>query len=467
MVLQKGISFFLLPIYTLYLSPADYGVLGVSSSLSSFISIFITFSLGASAGRFYYSHNKDEAYSQKLYGTIITIVLINSIFWGSLFILLHKWIIDPFLGNIDFYPYIFLGFLNVIVTPLYQLFQEYLQTRQEGLHFGINSMCFFILNVAFTIIALCIFNSGVLGILISNLATAFIFFIYAVFFFLKKLKMGVDSKIAKESFKYALPLVPHALANWSNGTIDRLLVNGLKSESVAGLYNLGQQYSSVMNFICNAANQAYVPWFYDKVNYGTAGLQQIKKMAEAIIAVLSLIAIVMSLFAKELLGIMVTNPDYDNVWKIIPFLVVAYLFHGLYFFFVNVLFLKDTKIVFTITIATMAINIGFNVLLIPSYGYMGSGFAFLVTNLFQSVISLLISMKQNKEIRFNWLKMYAICFLTLGFSLSSLLMENMNVFLAIGLKILLVLFLLFLTLINYKQTIINIYSIYVKKKVTR
>ncbi len=461
MVLQKGIAFFLLPIYTYYLTPGDYGILGISSSLSSFLSIFLTFSLGAAAGRFYYIHNKDEVYAKRLYGTIVSVVLINSVIFGTIFILCHQWLIDPFLGNINFYPYIFIGFLNVIITPLYLYFQEYLQTRQEGAHFGINSMCFFILNVTLTIVALKVLQLGVMGVLLSNLITSFVFFIYAAILFVRKLDLGVDKKILKNSLSYSLPLVPHALANWSNGTLDRLLINGLKSESAAGLYNLGQQYSSVMNTICNAINQAYLPWFFEKVNYGESGIKQIIKTAEAIVCLLAFVSVVMSLFSKELLDLMITNPAYDGVWKIIPLLVTAYLFHGLYFFFVNVLFLKDTKLVFTITLVTLGVNIGANLFLIHGYGYMGSAFAFFLTYLTQSVLSLIVSKLRNKTIRLNWFRMFLICFVALTISMSSILMEEWTMWKAVFVKLLITGVCVLFLFVKYKDVLYNLKKNYV------
>ena len=70
MVLQKGISFFLMPLYTAFLSPSDYGILGVVSSVSSLMAVFITLGLEAAAARFYYKYNKDEDQAKKIYGNV-------------------------------------------------------------------------------------------------------------------------------------------------------------------------------------------------------------------------------------------------------------------------------------------------------------------------------------------------------------------------------------------------------------
>ena len=61
-MLQKCISFFLLPLYTAFLTPADYGILNVVSSISSLLSVFFLLSLNSAGARFYYTYLNDEQY---------------------------------------------------------------------------------------------------------------------------------------------------------------------------------------------------------------------------------------------------------------------------------------------------------------------------------------------------------------------------------------------------------------------
>lgn len=466
MVLQKGISFFLMPLYTAFLSPADYGILGVVSSISSFLAVFISLGLETAAARFYYKNNKDEVFAKKVYGNVALVILANSLLWGSMFIGGHKWIVDPIVGDIEFFPYVLIGILNVIVTPMYLLYQSYLQTRQDAAHYGINSLLCFILQVTLTVLSLTVFKLGVLGVLISQLVTALVFFIYVIVVFLRKQTLVIERPILKDCFKYSLPLLPHTLANWSNGTLDKLLVNGIRSQSDAGMYNVGQQYGSVMSIVANAVNNAYVPWFYEKVNEGKHGLKRIVQTAYASICLVSLIAIALSLFAKEIFGIMISNPEYDGVWKIIPCIVFAYVFQSIYFFFVNVLFLKDTQVIFTITMTSVAVNIGLNLLLIPEWGFVGGAVACLITYFTKSVMALIVSTVKNKDIRFNWFLMYVTAFIALAISLSSILFEFDSFWITFGVKVLLLVVFALIVAIRYKTLLISIYQKYVKKTPT-
>lgn len=454
MVLQKGISFLLLPIYTFFLSPADYGILGVVSSISSLLSVLISLGVGGAGSRFYYLHKDDAEYHRKLYGTIALVILCNTVTFGSLFIFGHKLFIDPIIGKIDFYPFVIVGLLTVLVTPLYTFFQEYLQTVQDGKRFGINSFSFFLLNVILILVSLYIFHLGVLGVLLSNLCTSVIFFIYVVVAFLPKLNLRIDKSILKSSLRYSLPLVPHSLANWSNGTLDKLLVNGIRSQSDAGLYNLSQQYGSLMSFIAMGVNNAYVPWFFNLVNEGSSGFHKIRKVSEVAAWIMSALALILAIFSKDLLGLMIHNPAYSEVWTIVPCVVFAYVFQLIYFFYVNVLFLKDTKYIFTITISAVILNVLFNLIFIPLYGFVGCAIACLATYFVKSIIALIVSKMRNKEIRFCDYSMYVAAFIAFLLSMSSLYLAKFDILVSLSFKLLVCIVFASFVFLRFRKTII-------------
>lgn len=464
-ILQRCVSFFLLPVYTTFLTPADYGITGVVTSVSSLLAIFTTLGLDTAGRRYYYKYKGDAEYSKRLFGTISCIIIINSIVFGGIFLLAHKWIVDPLLGGIPYYPYVLLGLLNVMVTPLYLLFQGYLQTIQDGIKYGINSFLNFLFQVGLTILLVAYYKMGALGVLWAQLVTSVVFFVYVFFAFFRHQYIGIDKSIAKDSYQYSLPLLPHTLANWSNGTIDRLLVNGIRSEEDAGLYNLGRQYSSVVNTLSIAVNNAYVPWFFDKANDVEKNLPLIRKMSEMITWAVCFICMAMSLVAQEVLELMISNPAYDGVWRVIPLLICGTIFNSIYFFYVNVLFLKNTGVIFTITISTIAINVGLNLLWIPVYGYMGCGLAFMVTFFVKSVLAVVISMRKNREIRFRTFYLFAIGIISSVVCLSALLFEDINTLMALGIKTVIISLFALYVCFTYKSEFVDfIYSFRRKSK---
>lgn len=431
-LLQKGASFFLLPLYTAFLTPEDYGIVNVVTSVSSFLAVLIMMSLNGAATRFHYK-NTEESYRKVLWGTITSIVFISSLGWGAVFFTLHRFLVDPFIGEIDFYPYAVIGLANTIITPLYLLFQSYLQARQEAFYYSINTFSHFLTQVGLAIVFIAVYKMGAVGMLLSNVITSLIFFIYVLIVYIPKIKIGIDKGVAKESFKYSLPLLPHQISIWSAGTIDRLFLNGYKGKAVTGVYSVGQQFGNVVGTIAYSVNQAFVPWFFQMIEKGEEGYRKIEKMGLFAVVGYSLIAFAISLFAPEILKIMVSE-KFRDVWQVIPILTFAFVFHGVYFFFINILFIKDTGWVFTVTLSSMIVDVLMNILLVPLWGFWGAGIACFMTYFSRSIFALILSLKKNKEIRYNYFTMYAIPLVFLALSFVNWFMTDFSTLASLAIK---------------------------------
>lgn len=461
-ILQKAIMFFLLPLYTAFLTPEDFGVLNVVLSISAFLSVLFLISLNSAAMRFHYNHPDDNLKIKKLWGTLTTFVILNSVVLGAVFIFLHRFILDPFAKDIEFYPFVFLGILYTILSPLYLFYQNYLQTKQIGLYYGINMTLNFLLNIGLVILFVVVFKLGVLGILLANVITALVFFIFVLIVFLPKITIGLSRTILKPSFKYAIPLVPHSLSAWFTMMVDRILVNSLYSKSETGIYSVGYQFGNIVNIFNSAVNQAYVPWFYEREKMGPEGHRQIVTIAELLTIVYCFLATGLSLFSQEVLSFMVTA-EFRDAWKVIPLISFAWVFNGLYYFFVNILFLNKTKLVPVVTFSSAALSLTLNIFLIPRLGGVGAGISCILSIFLASVISLALSSYSNNYIRFRWEKMFLIVFFFILVSFSVYLNIPGSFLFILILKILVFLTLFFLLFLFYKSEIVMLKSLFVKK----
>jgi O-antigen/teichoic acid export membrane protein len=461
-ILQKAIMFFLLPLYTAFLTPEDFGVLNVVLSISAFLSVLFLISLNSAAMRFHYNHPDDDVKIKKLWGTLTTFVILNSIVLGAVFIFLHRFILDPFAKDIEFYPFVFLGILYTILSPLYLFYQNYLQAKQIGVYYGINMTLNFLLNIGLVILFVVVFKLGVLGILLANVITALVFFIYVLVVFLPRIKVGLSKTILKPSFKYSIPLIPHSLSAWFTMMVDRILVNSLYSKSETGIYSVGYQFGNIVNIFNSAINQAYIPWFFEKEKMGVEGHKQIVTIAELLTIVYCFLATGLSLFSKEVLRFMVTA-EFRDAWKVIPLISFAWVFNGLYYFFVNILFLNKTKLVPVVTFSSAALSVTLNLILIPRLGGVGAGISCILSIFLAAVISLVLSSHSNTAIRFRWKKMFAIVFFFILVS-SSVYLNIPGSFMIILVSKLLVCIILFLLIFVFYRSEINILkSLFIKK----
>ena len=123
-MLLKVFSFFLIPLYTAYLQPDQYGILNLASGFTAVVSCIITMGFQYAVIRFYADLKNDLSKVARMFGTIICSIGGGGIvFLCGLFLFRNYWCSCIFKG-IDFYPVIFLLFghktdtlLSVIIKP--------------------------------------------------------------------------------------------------------------------------------------------------------------------------------------------------------------------------------------------------------------------------------------------------------------------------------------------------------------
>lgn len=388
-VLQKGILFLLLPVYTAFLSTSEYGILNVITSIISLLSALFLLSLQAAAARLNFLDKYANIRSQ-VWGTILVMILLNSLIMGSVFFLFRKELMCPLARGIEFYPFLFIALLTTIVNPLYLYFQTYLQTIQDAKRYAINMLTNFGINVSLILILLIIFNKGVLGILYANLITAILFFLYSIKAFLSKIKVCVSKNIVKEALKYSLPLLPHTTSSWVMAMVDKVLLNNILSASAAGVYSAGYQLGGAMNIVTSAVSQAYTPWFFQQVKKGEKGLEEIFLFAKYASMTFALIAMLFSFVSKEVCCLILSD-EYEEAYLVILFVAFGYVYFGLYVLYVATLFLKKTYYVTGITFIAALSGIFFNLMLIPVLGMIGSGVSILISYFLTALLAWLLS----------------------------------------------------------------------------
>jgi len=344
---------------------------------------------------------------------------------------------------------------SISLNTVYALYQTCLQAKQDGLKYGLNNFLFFIINLLLTLLFVVFFKWGAFGILLAQLVTNSVFFIYTLVVFFPKIYLGFDNKELINSLKYSLPLLPHSLFGWTFSTIDRVLINKLKSIADTGLYNVASQFGLLLGILTDSVNKAYAPWFFEKLDQGSEGRIAITKVAETLVLIYSLLAIGLSFFTPEILTLM-THELYHKAWVVVPSLASGYVFGGIYYLVCNSLFISRTWIVPLVTLSSAIVSVVMNLILIPVFGSFGASLASLLAQFVTSVITIIVSMKV-ETVKYKWLSMYVYAIIGYIISLGVFLLPEINfhnTVIKIGVYIILVV----TVLLKYKTIIIDLFK---------
>ena len=149
-IFSKAVGFFMLPLYTAYLSDVSYGIATTITTFSATFSIVLMLSLRAALIRFYNTYEDDDR--KKFIGSIILFVIFNSIFIVGLLILFNNLYNSFVFPDINFYPTVLMGVIAMGFEAIYLTYQSVLQAKQDGKKYTLNSMLFLLTHTLFNIL---------------------------------------------------------------------------------------------------------------------------------------------------------------------------------------------------------------------------------------------------------------------------------------------------------------------------
>lgn len=443
--LKNMAIFLLVPIYTRFLTPSDYGIVAMVSAAVAFISTFLMVGQSDAIMRFYFDlkgeEDKKTCVSTILFfctAVFLTFVLLVTFFGERYFNVLFP--------SMPFKPY---G-LILCWTVFFSIFEIFafsiLKTEEKALRFSVFNLFGFIANTALIILFVVRFRLGAFGktsadLLYSVVASAF--FIYLI---KKYIVPRFSFEMIKKTLKFGVPLVPHQLSLWVINLSDRYCLQLFGSLSMVGIYSIGYNISFPINFLSSSIGMAWTPSFFRTAEEKGARIN-FSRMTSYYMVITMFVTLAIAVFAKEIIRVL-TTPGYYTASLVIPVVALSYFFHALYKISTRILvYAKQTTKLSLCTLASAIINIVLNVLWIPRYGIMGAAWATLVSFAFLFLVTFLLSDKYYR-VPFEYTKMGLVFILALIVYFLSGLIKTDVIGYSISFKIML---LVFFTLIIYNS----------------
>lgn len=208
-----------------------------------------------------------------------------------------------------------------------------------------------------------------------------------------RFKTHFDWVLLKKMLRYSLPIMIGTLAFVTNENLDKLLLGDMLGDAQMGAYAACYKLGVFMTLYIMAFRLGAEPFFFN-----TSHKENAKETYSKILTWFSIVGaffmlvvvVFIDLFAKILLG----KPEYFTALQIVPIILLANLFLGIYNNLSVWYKLTDkTKYGMYFSVLGASITIAFNIIMIPKIGFMASAWATLLTYGFMMVISYFIGKK--------------------------------------------------------------------------
>jgi O-antigen/teichoic acid export membrane protein len=369
-VLSKLIAVFLLPIYTHYLTPSDYGAAEVM--LASVIAASIVVRLGIIEAilRFYYlAGERPQA---------VVATGFASLFWGSTIIAALALpfaapISEALLGHED------AGLARLAILGLWTLtMYEYALTllrldERARAYFGI-TVVNVLITIPFTVFLIVVEGERANGILLGTYGTGTAVALWMLWQQRHRLSLLPEPGLLRRMFRFGLPTMPAELSLYSVNFIDRIILARLAGLGEVGLYALAVKFAQAMQVLARGLQLAWPP-----LAYSIRDDEEARRVYSAIFtwfaALVAFAATGLWLESRWIVRLLAA-PDFFPSYQAVGLLATGIGLYALYLAMVVILGRTGrTEFSFPATIAAVVVNVALNLLLVPSQGIVGAGLA--------------------------------------------------------------------------------------------
>ncbi len=372
-LVSRILAVLLLPLYTHYLSPADYGQIETLVALVTVLTIVLRLGISSAFFRFYF--DADDPAGRRL--------VLRTSFWftmamATLGLALVTGLATP-ISRLLFDTGAAADLVRASAVALwaqmnYEQLTSLFRVEERSVAFVLASLANVLLTVGGTILLVVVLGKGPLGVIVGNFTGTLIVYLALLGYRREQLGLQLDRPLLREMNSFGLPLVPSALLLWVTSFSDRFFLVKLTDTTDVGLYSVGVRIASAMVLVLTAFRMAWPAFAFSIQDDGEAK-RTYAWVLTYLIALATWAATTLTLLAPWLVG-WLAAPRFASASSVVgPLAFAAVALGGYVVISIGIGRSRRTQFNWVITGAAAVVNVALNFALIPPYGMMGAAAA--------------------------------------------------------------------------------------------
>ncbi len=373
---SKGISVLLIPLYTRYLSPADYGVFDLFLVFMNIVNLTVAFEITQGVARFYIIENSIR--DKILYAsTAFWFAMASYLIFTSICIFFSSSLSFLILGNSDFHDIFEIGVVYIFVNGLLQLVQNQFRWQMSSINFMVNSILHVLFTSLISVVSIYYFNLGIKGLFLGLLSGALIPLFIGYYQLRNTFIFSFEFEKLVSLLRFTSPLVPASVSVWAISYFDRILIQYFHGLNDVGIYGIGFRISSSILILLVGFQTALTPLIYKHYEENNTPFQ-IASLFKTFLFFIFLSCLILISILPIGLKYLISSRFLESEIVII-FLIPSVILSQLYIFFPGMSIRAKTKIILYINLFGSIINVLLNYLLVQQWSYAGAAIASLIS----------------------------------------------------------------------------------------
>ena len=404
---SKLIGLLMLPFYTRWLSPADYGTTDIVTVYVTVLSYLVTCCI--SEAIFVFPKGVEKKEQKEYFSSGIAFILIMFCLTGSIFIAINYFTINCHWNN-GFVNNLWLIYFMLISTSLQQYTQQFVRSIDKMVVYSTTGIINTVATIIFAVLFIPLYHvkGYIWSIIIANL-------LGTVYSFLtsksdKYISINsISTATCKKMLHYTIPLIPNGIMWWIVAALNRPMMEKYLGFHDIGIYAVANKFPGILSMLFTLFGTAWqisvLEEFY-KPGYKTF----FNNMMRFLFSIMCIALLILALCSKLLISIFAA-PEFFEAWRYVPFLVLGVLFSNIAGFAgSHFLATKESKYYFYSSVWGALVAIASNILLIPTIGILGSVLSTLTSFFVMAIFRIYYGWKYVKITHIsNYLLMFGGC----------------------------------------------------------
>ena len=389
-VIRHVVGFAMLPIYTRFLSPADYGVLALLTLGLALVEPVFGARLSMALPKFYFESQEEKARRATIWTAVCLTGLVSALSMSLLVIFRGNGAVALF-GDPKYAGAFGIFAVNLLTRPLEDTGMMYLRIHERsGMFLGV-SVLKLALQLTLNVVLVVYLEEGVVGAILSGVISSVMIGGALTAYIAVHEAPTFDLKIIKKMLKFSWPLWMAGFGGLYVGSSGGMYLRVFDSLSDVGRLELALKFATAVSMLVwSPFSQQWVPLSYRIYRDGnSSAMFQVAFVSVA--AAIFIGGLGVSIFAGPVIGLMAARPFYAAAGAV-PLLTLGFIFNDLRSFFNFGFFVTDNTKIGGLCqyVMAAAITVAYFVL-IPRYGLMGAAWgqcmAFCVGFIYTSALS--------------------------------------------------------------------------------
>lgn len=391
--LTRLVGFALLPLYSNILSTEKFGDYTLIFMFMGFANVLYIYGFDSALMRFYLLEKDDEERKKIFTTTLIPLFFTSLVF--SVLVFCYSEILSVIIFESPKYFRFFYWASGILFfDTLSVLGFLILRAQERSILFITIRLINVIITVSLNIILVAYFKIGVYGILISNVTASFLTLVMLIPVIISQISFVFSYKYFKELLSFGLPYIIPGISLISMELIGRFFILKFIGKSEVGIFSASYKLAMAVFLVIAAYRFAWQPFFLS-VSRDDNAKELYARILTYFLLFIAWLYLLISFFVRDIVeGLHFLGPDYWAGVKIVPIIMLAYVFYGIYVNLIAGIYIKKKSVYLPyITGAGALANIALNILFIPVYGLIGAAVASAVSYCIMAGLMFIVTHK--------------------------------------------------------------------------